>query len=281
VCAFWFAKRNGIPLILQPHGSLKTVLGKVRLKRLYDRLFGRGILGYASRVIVLSPAEAEEARCANIPEPKVKILHNGVPIPGPETSHLRGYFRKRFHIDDNAFVVLFIGRVRASKGVFVLLDAFDAFRKRFPHAVLAICGPDGGAARRLRKLAERRGMALVLPGLITGEDKVAAFVDSDVFCLPSPMETQSVAFLEAASYGLPIVAAKTSAPKEFVESNAGLFVSLDREALAEAIAQLASSVNLRKRLGSRARTVVEEDYSIDTQVSILLELYHVVLQDTL
>jgi len=273
LCALLYAKRTGAPLLLHPHGTLKIVLGKEMLKRAYDKFVGKRLLNQASRVIVLSDAEAEEARDAGVPEAKVVIVHNGVRIPAPREERPKGNFRNRHQISDDAFLVLFLGRIRVSKGVFLLLEAFSEFSREFPNSALALCGSDDGDEARLRREASRLGSRVILPGFLTGREKAEALSDSDVFCLPSVVETQSVAVLEAASYGLPIIAGKTSVPRDFMEEKAGVFVDLTGDSLAGALRRLAESPGLRAACGSRARSLAKRRYSIERQLSAILDLY--------
>src|SRR5207249_909607 len=129
---------------------------------------------------------------ARVPEAKIVVVPNAVPLPRGASREAKGSFRTKYQIPGESFLVLFLGRVRASKGVFLLLEAFAALLERHPNSVLAVCGPDDGAVNPLRENARRRGFGVVMPGLLTGLDKVAAFIDSDAFCMPSTVETQSV-----------------------------------------------------------------------------------------
>ena len=194
-------------------------------------------------------------------------------IPTHRERDAKGNFRKKHHIRDDCFLVLFLGRIRKSKGVLLLLDAFSKFNRDYPESALAVCGPDDGAEAELRRTANRLDTPVVLPGLLTGRDKSEALNDSDAFCLPSTLETQSVAILEAASYGLPIIAGKTSVPSDFIAAEAGVFVDLDSDSLADALGRVARSPVLRAACGSRARALVERRYSIETQLSAILNVY--------
>jgi len=106
------------------------VLGKERLKHLYDALFGRNVLNYASRVIVLSEEEATEARRIGIPERKIVVIPNGVATPSPAEWKTGGSFRRKFQISEDSFLVLFLGRVRASstswKGILIPFSQYAA-----------------------------------------------------------------------------------------------------------------------------------------------------------
>src|SRR5207249_3620931 len=169
--------------------------------------------------------------------------------------------------------VLFRCRVRASKGVFRLLEAFEPFAKIHPVSILAICGPDEGAATELRRRATSKGLNLVMPGMLTGARKAGALVDADIFCLPSEFETQSVALLEAAGFGLPIVAGIRNVPPEFIASGAGIFTDLSPHGLSSALAEVAGSPELRAELGRRANAVVQRSFDFGLLLKGLMECY--------
>jgi len=49
-----YAKKYGIPYVLQPHGSVWPFFAKQRLKKLFDSLWGYSILNDASKIIALN-----------------------------------------------------------------------------------------------------------------------------------------------------------------------------------------------------------------------------------
>src|SRR5439155_2627208 len=126
--------------------------------------------------------------------------------------------------------------------------------------------------------SKKKGLHVIAPGFLTGDTKTEALIDSDVFCLPSFGEAQSIALLEAASFGLPIVASKVGAPSSFAELNAGIFVELDPMEIAGALAQLANSENGRRELGRKARKLVADRYSLESTLTLLRDLYRETLQ---
>ena len=277
VAAYLLSKHSHIPLLLQPHGTLARVGGKERLKTLYDLLLGSKLSRQATRVLALSSTEADDCKSLGIDEAKVVIIPNGVPIPTEQDIRQRGSFRAIHKIELDAFLVLYLGRIRKSKGVLTLMDAFEDVSKTHSKAVLVVCGADDGAERELRSRAARRNLKVVFPGLVTGRQKAEVFVDSDVFCLPSSFETQSVALLEAASFGLPIVAGTHNVPAEFLREHGGLFGSVERASLQEAISYLAESETERREMGRRARITVGKYFRIDAVLDALDRLYQEVL----
>jgi len=279
VCAFILASRCRVPLVLQPHGTLQVALGKVREKKTYDIVVGRRILRRAARIVALSPQEAESCRGLGVPASKVEVIPNGVALPSNPVASRKRSFRSTYGIGHDELVVLFVGRIRESKGVGLLVEAFEDFLKTFPKSVLAVCGPDDGGAG-IVEAAATRGLRIVMTGTLIGEDKFAALAESDIFCLPSAFETQSVALLEAASRSLPIVASAQSVPEEFVQNQAGLFISLGRNSLAAALVRLAGSESLRRELGVRARATAERYFSSESMLERFRDLYEAVLSET-
>lgn len=113
----------------------------------------------------------------------------------------RRRLRGEIGVGDDEFLFGAVGRVVASKGMDVLVDAFRQAKP--PKARLAIVG-DG---RDLDALRARAGNDVALPGFsATPEDWMAAF---DCFVSPSREEPFGLVLLEAMQAGLPIVATAT------------------------------------------------------------------------
>jgi len=271
--------RQHIPLLLQPHGTLRILGGKDRLKTAYDAILGTRLAKRAARILVLSESEAADCSFFGITKEKIALIPNGVPLPTQQVLLERGRFRREYGIGKDAFVILFMGRIRESKGVFLLVNAMEMLTKVIPNALLVMCGPDDGAMKQVRLMAVEKGVRLLLPGLVTGKKKAEAFVDADVFCLPSFFEMQSVALLEAASFELPIVASPDNVPKEFLTAQAGMFVKLEPSSLSECLLYLANSDSARKELGRRSKATVEKHFRIDRVVEELSKLYSEVLEN--
>ncbi|TRZ52826.1 MAG: hypothetical protein D4S01_02285 [Dehalococcoidia bacterium] len=75
-----YAKKYGIPYVLQAHGSLPMIMAKQRLKWIYDVFFGYRLLRDASKVIALSRTEAKQYRDMGVPEEKIEVMPNGIDL---------------------------------------------------------------------------------------------------------------------------------------------------------------------------------------------------------
>jgi glycosyltransferase involved in cell wall biosynthesis len=83
------------------------------------------------------------------------------------------------------------------------------------------------------------------------EDVRAAFLDAQVFCLPSRQEGFGIVFVEAMAAGLPIVAARSAAVPEVVShGETGILVAPGNvRALGDALTNLLGDPEERVRLG--------------------------------
>ena len=81
------------------------------------------------------------------------------------------------------------------------------------------------------------------------DDISSEYLNADIFVLPSLFEGYGMAFAEALSFGLPIVAAQTGAVPDLVPSIAGILVPpADVNALTNSLAQLLTDSTKRKQL---------------------------------
>jgi glycosyltransferase involved in cell wall biosynthesis len=88
----------------------------------------------------------------------------------------------------------------------------------------------------------------------------AMWAEADIFVMPTTNEAFGLVYQEAAAAGLPAIGTRHNAVPEIVlHGDTGLLVLPgDREALIGAMRQLIESAELRARMGTRARRVIED-----------------------
>jgi len=96
----------------------------------------------------------------------------------------------------------------------------------------------------------------------------------DVFCMPSMSEILPTVYLEAWSYGKPVVGGRAHGLPELVEGNgAGIAVAQTGGDVAAALIRLLADPALRTVLGNAGRQLVEREYSVTAVTEKLLKLY--------
>jgi len=114
----------------------------------------------------------------------------------------------RQHKPSPHHIILFMARVVREKGPFELVDAFASIANTFPSSRLTIAG-DGPDLAALRAHVHQSGVSdrIDCLGYISGDEKVSALRDADIFALPSRHgEGRPVALMEAMAAGLCAIA---------------------------------------------------------------------------
>jgi glycosyltransferase involved in cell wall biosynthesis len=173
--------------------SMMAAVHRCRLRR-FDRLIA---VSEATRAAMVAAWRAG---------PHVQVIHNGVDMPtGRPRVGPAGSARPR---------ILSLSRLAPEKRIDRLLEAFAVLRHTHPEATLTIAGL-GPLERDLRALVSRLGLgdAVRLPGFV---DAGEALSRADVLVQLSVWENCSYALLDAAAWGLGIVASDVGGNPEIL-----------------------------------------------------------------
>lgn len=185
---------------------------------------------------------------------------------------------------DGPLRALAVGRLVTLKGFHVLIDAVADLRRNGVDVEVRIIGqgPDEGALRQ--HVAETGLQDLVhLVGPVGQDDILEHYHWADVYLMTSFMEGLPVVLMEAMSTELPVISTAVSAVSELVhDGRNGLLIRMARtDQLAAAIAELASSADLRRRMGRAGRQDVLAEFTPRTTGPAMAEfLRHTVPAET-
>lgn len=281
VVAGFLAVRFGVPLIVRPFGVLNRYgLERRRpwAKRVSIALVEGPLVRRASAMQFTSLAELEQATEAG-------LAHNGVVLPLglPQTpSGDAELIRARFPRLRAGPVLLSLSRLDRAKNIEALLDAFALVGRDHPDASLLVCG-DGAQAYR-SEVAQRAlqlglGGSLIWAGDVRGPMKASAFAAADVFVLPSFSENFGISVVEAMAAGKPVVVTRGVPMHETIEqAGAGLVAGTDAASLAAAFGRCFDGGFDLQAAGSKARALVDAEFSLASFGTRLLDLYGRVLE---
>lgn len=255
------ARLAGKPYVFHLHGGAfdRYHAGCSPLEKAWLRRTLRG----ARIVFVLSDSWAEWLR-REVGHPDIRVLPNPV-LPA----------RLPAGIVREPQTLLFLGRLEADKGVFVLLKALARLRASHPglRAVLAGEGDQGA----VRQAAAAAGVAdlIELPGWVAGDAKAGCLARAGVFVLPSRFEGLPMALLEAQAAGLPVVASRVGGiPQVVSEGDNGILHAPDDEAdLARALAVLLDDPAGARRMGATGQARVLAGFGIERVRGLLEEAW--------
>ncbi|MEW6387894.1 MAG: glycosyltransferase family 4 protein [Thermodesulfobacteriota bacterium] len=206
------------------------------------------------------------------------VVYNGVDPqafapPGQDEARVRRV-RQQYGLNQEP-TVLFVGKLRESKGVGLLLQAMHRVWGTLPQAALVLVGGSefgrGRTGREtpfLRELPQQIAGApgkVILTGFIPPEQIPPAYLLGDIFVGPSQNEEGlGIVFLEASASGLPIIATRKGGIPEVVQEGLnGLLLDNydDARELGEKILRLLQDRELAQRLGQQGRDWVCQNFS--------------------
>ncbi len=269
-----YAKKYGIPYILQAHGSLPWIMEKQSLKCFFDVFFGYKLLRDAAKVIALNSVEAEQYMRMGLPEEKIAIIPNGIDLSEYAVLPPKGCFKNKFSIPEEEKIVLYLGRIHKIKGIDILVKAFANIIKKLGHVRLVVVGPDDRYLGELEALIKTLKIddKVLITGPLYGKDKLEAYVDADVYVLPSRYEAFPLTVLEAVACGTPIILSENCLIAEYFRDKVGLVVKPDPNHLAEALLEILLDQDKQNSFREKCNMVIE-GFSISKTISKLEEVY--------
>jgi poly(glycerol-phosphate) alpha-glucosyltransferase len=262
------AVRNRSPLVVSPHGMLEPwALQNSRWKKqLAGWLFENKNLRTANCLHALCAAEAENFRRYGLKNP-IAIIPNGVDMPEVrgQRSEVRGPSTDHHLPSSDKKVLLFLSRLHPKKGLLNLLQAWKNMAPDFKDWQLLVAG-GGEPAYEQELKAFSRGLILdqsvVFLGPLYGEEKKQILALADVFVLPSFSEGFSMAILEAAAAGLPVLLTGECNFPELSKANAAVEISPDSAGIESSLRQVLGLPEAqRNEMGRRGQVLVKQGYT--------------------
>jgi len=267
------ARAASVPYVISPRGMLQPEAmrrGRARKTAAWTLLDARNVRG-AALLHATSEQEAAALRALSLDVP-IAVVPNGVDLAGARGAS-RG-FRARLGIADDAFIVLFLGRMHRIKRLDLLGAAIADVRATHPSVHLVLAGPDehGLIPGLLQQLSAHADAVHALDA-VSGGDKWALLKDADVMVQCSDSESFGLAVVESLAAGVPVIATRTT-PWQAVEArDCGFWVEQNAPAIAAAIRTLVDDPVRRARMGERAAAFAGEQYGWDAIAPVMARLY--------
>lgn len=231
------------------------------------------ILRRAPSFMAISGTIAKEYRACGVPDAKVSIIYNGIDLSGyrPCASEREKIeLRSRLKLPADATLMTYTGKLNRGKGLEHLLEAMRQLAPRRPNLHLVLVGSGAHMATsvepRLKSFVQQHQLEdrVTFTGYRT--DVVDFLQASDLFAMPSEMESLCISLIEALACGLPSVACAVGGIPEVArhDEEALLVPPADPAALAQAIDRLLDDASLRARLVEAGQRRVAECFDIES-----------------
>jgi len=298
----WSLIRSERPDVLHTHNPKPGILGRIlgRLARvpvvvntqhgLYaqptDR-WQRRLPVYAAERIAAAFSHAELVQnvedaatltdTLKVPRRKVTVLGNGIDLTrfdGDRTD--RAAVRAEWGIAAGTVVAGVVGRLVHEKGLAELFSAAHALHDRGLGVRMVVVGPnepDKPDGISSAAMADAQAQGVHFAGQRT--DMPRCYAAMDLFVTATHREGFPRAAMEASASGLPVVATDIRGCRQVVQHGVtGLLVPVrDPQALAEAIATLATDHAARERMGAAAAARAGSEFDQQRVIDITLATY--------
>jgi glycosyltransferase involved in cell wall biosynthesis len=219
---------------------------------------------YADEITVVEPAQSDYFRDEmHVPARRLHYVPNGVRLSSAIAARTRGEMRGRLAIPDGDFAFVYVGRLNPVKDLGTMLDAVAALPADVAARTRLYLVGDGSERQSLDVQRQTLGLRDRVFFLGARADVPEILAACDAFVMSSTTEGLPMALLEAMAAGLPCVATAVGGIPELLADARGLLVSpRDSRQLADAMALVVRSQQLRERMSAKALAQVREHYAL-------------------
>ena len=266
------------------HGLLDSwTIGKGYWKKiLFGFLFQKRILKNTQLIQINNTDEqADLRRFLGFQHPNVQIIPNGMNLKDFENLPTKNTFRNKFLIPEDKKIILFLSRINLKKGLDLLLPALKEITSQRNDCLLIMAGPDDGYLTETECFIQENYLKdkIKLVGMLTGNDKLAAFADADIFALPSHSEGFSIATLEALISGIPsLLSDRVGFGEAIRESHAAHLVDLNVSSIVAGLNKMLDNQAYCENLSKNGMALVKSKYDIEIVARRLYEEFEKIVK---
>ncbi|GAB4315825.1 MAG: glycosyltransferase [Methanobacteriaceae archaeon] len=278
VIVHYYARKYDIPYVLQPRGSA-PLLGKDKQKIVFDKIYGDNIVHDAHKIIFTSTREAEKTleTFPFIEEEQKAFIPNSIDMDYFKKLPNQGTFRAKYSLSKDDTIILYLGRLNKIKGLDSLLKAFKLLKEDRDKVKLVMVGPDDGYQDHLLNMISEMELAddVILTGTLNGKEKLSAYVDGDLFVLPSSYESFGNVVFESLLSGTPVIVSDKCGCADIIDTaRCGLTYRFgDVKEMKDKIDYLISNPLNAKQMVANGRKYVKENLSQKQIISQIEEIY--------
>lgn len=278
------AKACNVPVIVHTyHGHVfHSYFGKVKTS-LY-KYIERRLAKQSDGIIAISPLQKDELSIQHkiCPPEKITVIPLGFDLHKFQENlpEKRLETRSKYQLGENEVAVAIVGRLAPIKNHTLFLDAVENVLKQGIKARFFIVG-DGSEkatiAERVNRLNHLYGECITCTSWITD---IATFnAGMDVICLTSDNEGTPVSLIEAQACNLPVISTDVGGVRDIVKDGETGFIVPKKnvDALAEKLALLINSKEIREKMSQNGWKFVEEQFHYTTLVRNMENYYRQLL----
>ena len=266
------AKKKKVPLVMTMHSQFKQDFLK------YTN--SEAISSYLLKQIVKVFKKSQEVwtmneRTKNVLESygyngKFYLLPNGTDFVTPDNlSELQSKANKKYKLDENQFVMLFVGRLIEQKNIFFIAKVLQIVKESGKDFKMFFVGngPDESALKSKIKKYNLEDNVIFTGRISNREDLATIFARSNLFLFPSIYDMSSLVQIEAAAFKTPTIFIENSVTSASVTNNVnGFTASSNENEFANRVCELIDNRSTTEKVGEKA---FEDLYKTWDQIAII------------
>lgn len=267
-------KTVGIPYVVCTYGMEIATWSNGRVRSQLER-----VLHDADAVLYINEKTKEEILALGVAEHRLVALYPGIDVQILVSKNEPVDILKAHSI--NTPYILSVARLVERKGIDDLIRAFAALSRTDIQLVIAGDGPEMAS---LTTLAKEFAVPVKFVGNISNEELHTLYANAQLFALtpkelPEDYEGFGIVYMEAACFGLPVVATRTGGVAGAVlDGQTGILATQgDIPSITEALQKLLSDPILAKHYGSAGKQRAEKEFSWKHVISTLTTLLDTII----
>jgi glycosyltransferase involved in cell wall biosynthesis len=227
----------------------------------------------ADALVALSNAERDFLVGQGIARQSVVVIPNGI--------RTDTFDRTSAPSDAVRMEILFVGQLKAFKGLQYLLEALPVVRAAYPQIKLRVVYQTDALLDHYRAQAAKLGLepCLEFAGRKTAAELAELYSSAVLVVSPSLGECLSTVVLEAMCCGAAVIATDVGGIREQLDEDTGMIVPpRDAPALAHAICTLLANEDRRRSLGRAARQKARSQFNVRNMIDRHVRLYEELLE---
>lgn len=268
------------PYIISSRGMLYDEAINIKSKsskKLYYSILLKYILEKANAIHFTTKDEKEKLASFIRLNSESFIVPNGIDLHLFEALPAKNSFKNKYPMLKSKKYILFLGRINRQKGIDILLNAFQELVNKSEDLILVIAGPDNdGYKGEIEQWLRNKNLInkVLFTGVLKGDDKLSAYIDAELFVLPSYFENFGMSVIEAIACGTPIVISnRVGICKDVEQSKSGIIVETNPKSLFDGIDMLLNNSSLKEEIATNGKVLVKNKYDLDKVADMMIDVY--------
>jgi beta-1,4-mannosyltransferase len=243
-------RRKGIPIVWTAHNVIPHESRQPRI----DLWLSGKVTRMADRIICHSESARDEivAQLKLTDPSKIRVIPHGHYVDSYPNSLSRAECRQRLSVESDDLVFLFLGRIRAYKGVFTLLESFQRHPAHKAKLIIAGKPHDQAVDAEVRGRIKGDERVIYRPGFMADADIQLYLNAADAVVFPYQKSLTSGALILAMSFGRACIAPRLPGTVDCLTEDGGILYDATRpEGLSEALAAANSQRDQLGRMGAK------------------------------